>query len=112
MFCNYRLRRVERSIIITHVKLDALMRQVRAIRRGLYEETETMADVADDIIAKLEEANTKQDGFLVILQSLKDNQNNPAKLKQIAQSITEQQSDWEVAFTANTEEEPVVDPVS
>ncbi len=69
-----------------------------------------MTDIADDIMTQLEEANTKQDGFLVILESLRANQNNPAKLKQIAQSIAEQQSDWEVAFKANTEEEAPFDP--
>lgn len=65
-----------------------------------------MADITDEIMAKLEASNTRQDSFLVILQSLKDNQNNPAKLQQIARSIDEQQADWEAAFAANTPPEP------
>lgn len=71
------------------------------------------ADMAttDEIIAQLEEANTKQDAFLVILNELKAAQNDPAKLQAIAQSIGSQQADWEAAFAANTEVPPEEPPV-
>ncbi len=102
---NRALRRIE-------WKLDVLITDVRAIRLDEYEEeNEEMSQLADQILAKLEQANTQQDGFLVVLNELKANQDNPAKLQQIAKSIDEQQDDWTEAFTVNTTpEEPPFDP--
>jgi len=95
----YRTNRIER-------KVDMLSRMsVADVARDQQRDTKLMA-LEDDILAKLEVAETKQDGFLVILQALKDNQNNPAKLQQIAQAVDRHQADWETAFATTTQPEP------
>lgn len=52
----------------------------------------------DDIIQKLADAKTRDDGFRVLLKAIKDNQNNPTKLAQIAASIDENEGAWTSAF--------------
>lgn len=91
-------------------RLNEKLDQVLAGQRRDKERDRNIMALEDDILAQLEASNTKQDGFLVILKALQDNQNNPAKLQAIAKAIGEQQSDWEAAFNTTTQPEPPFNP--
>lgn len=58
-----------------------------------------MSKATADILAQLDAAKTRDDGFRVILQSLVDNQDNPAALQAIAASISGNEDAWATAFS-------------
>lgn len=97
------LRRIEKGI-------NALRSDVAAFRRDEREGDALMEDVADKILAMLEEAETKQDGFLAVLEQLAANQGNPAKLQQIAKAVAAHQQDWVDAFNKVSQPEPPFEP--
>lgn len=82
-------------------KLNELKQLIGREARADERRDDKMSAAHDAILAELAAATTERAGFLVILKALQDNKDDPAKLQEIANSVSTGRQEWVAAFAEN-----------